>query len=123
MATPATIPGEPNCRPTAWGEPAYAVCRCGHFQVEHDRETGKCPVENPESFYRFYGYSAAPPVSEPAPMPPVEVGDWVHEQGDEYAFIVDSDYSGLAHGNEHITEIRKADGRVWRRADRKEPGQ
>lgn len=39
-----------------FGRPAYAVCRCGHWQMEHDHATGKCPVENPDSYWRFYEF-------------------------------------------------------------------
>lgn len=37
-------------------QPAYAVCRCGNWLAHHNLETGKCPVPNPESFFRFYEF-------------------------------------------------------------------
>lgn len=61
-------------RPTGaiddYGAPAYAVCRCGHWDTEHDERTGKCPVPNEESFWRFYEFSRKEPHGRPHPASP-----------------------------------------------------
>ena len=60
--------------PTAiygFNEPAFAVCRCGHWDTAHDRETGKCPVPNPESFWRFYEFRRELPSGLPHPSLPL----------------------------------------------------
>lgn len=50
-----------------YGLPAFAVCRCGHWDTEHDEQTSKCPVPNPTSFWRFYQFSRELPSGVPHP--------------------------------------------------------
>ena len=84
------------------------------------------PEPNLMKAFKTLGVGLTPPPvdlrsAEAAPMPPIEVGDWVHEDGEKEAVIVRETHQAKALNRgirrSGITEIRKKNGTVWRRQE------
>lgn len=60
------------------GQPAYALCRCGNWEIEHDTVTGRAPVlliPNTEHRYEFYRFAFTKVSGEPYPSAAVQA--WI----------------------------------------------
>ena len=91
-------------------------------QPEFSDEEARVIRECAAHLLAFIGPAA--PVGEPAAMPPVEVGDWVLEYYETQPCVVRADNVDWWNDPQQmaaVDEIRKANGGIWRRTDRKEP--
>lgn len=45
--------------PTRQGQSAYPVCRCGHWETDHEAQTGVCRICPQSHRYEFYEFRYA----------------------------------------------------------------